>query len=416
MPEARENTSRACIVAQEVYTAGGDVAREAAALRDDGFEVHVVCARGDGEAALDSINGVQVHRVAQTRAGPDGDFWRYALDANVFYVLAKFALLRLHFSLRFDVVQVNNPPDALAIAALATRLYGARVVLRVREPAPERFAERFEGRWYAGAVVLLMRVLRRLALACANRVVATGRELREMCARAGADLNDVTAVVEVPDDEAFGPGARERHRATIASVKKEERRRGAFRVFYRGPLDRAGGVDTLLRAAARLRDDVPEVELRISGVGEPSAGVAALAAELGLSSCVHWVGDVSAEAMAEEVVTADVAVVPAPRSPVASVVLPREVFAYASLGCAVVASRLPALTSYFGDDAFFYFAPGDPDDLAGKLYAVFAHPEDLATRVAAAAKIMETYRWERERKKYIGVFHKLLAPGGVSGA
>ena len=34
---------------------------------------------------------------------------------------------------------------------------------------------------------------------------------------------------------------------------------------------------------------------------------------------------------------------------------------------------------------------------------------EMAGRVAAATKVLDTYRWERESKKYLGVFHGLTA-------
>jgi glycosyltransferase involved in cell wall biosynthesis len=145
------------------------------------------------------------------------------------------------------------------------------------------------------------------------------------------------------------------------------------------------------------------------GQGGDAVGILALAKKLGVEERVEVIGEVTLEAAAEEILAADVAVVPTRRSPYTALVPPHEVFELVSLRCPIVASRLPATTSYFDDDTFVYFDPGQEDDLADKLGYAFAHPEEMASRVEAANKVLDTYRWERERKKYLGVYHALMA-------
>jgi hypothetical protein len=66
-----------------------------------------------------------------------------------------------------------------------------------------------------------------------------------------------------------------------------------------------------------------------------------------------------------------------------------------------VASRLPAVTSYFRHDTFLYATPGEPDDLAGRIQYAFAHPEEMRERALAAREVLETFAWDRERRKYL---------------
>jgi glycosyltransferase involved in cell wall biosynthesis len=88
-------------------------------------------------------------------------------------------------------------------------------------------------------------------------------------------------------------------------------------------------------------------------------------------------------------------------------VSPPDIYHYVALGKPVVASRLGAIVSYFSEDSVIYFEPGDVDDLADKIYAVYAHPGDARARAANANDIYDTHRWEREHKKYVGVFRDL---------
>jgi glycosyltransferase involved in cell wall biosynthesis len=59
-------------------------------------------------------------------------------------------------------------------------------------------------------------------------------------------------------------------------------------------------IDVLLRAAARLRSAIPDLEVRIVGNGPCNDAWRALAEELNLANTVTWLGDVSRAQLAEE--------------------------------------------------------------------------------------------------------------------
>lgn len=388
----KKRRGRVCILTRAHYPDGGRCEREAQTLVDDGYEVHVVCGWRDGEAKDQLVRDVSVHRVAT--AG--------------FFVKAKLRLFALHLKHRFDVIQVDNPPDALVFATMPERTFGARVILRHLVPAPEE-RESAGGRSISGLQAWWVRTSEKMAIAYANRTVASHREVRTALGRRGANVNRISVVVDVPDDDRLRPEHYAGHAERIAAARREERRQGVFRVVYHGPIDRGRGVHLLVRALPRLIEYVPGARLRVMGKGGDAVGVLALAKSLGLTERVDILGEVTLEGAAEEILAADVAVVPTQKSRYTALVPPHEVFELVSLRCPVVASRLPATTSYFNVDKFLYFEPGQEDDLAGKLQYAFAQPEEMAGRVAAATKVLDTYRWERESKKYLGVFHGLTA-------
>jgi glycosyltransferase involved in cell wall biosynthesis len=73
-----------------------------------------------------------------------------------------------------------------------------------------------------------------------------------------------------------------------------------FTVLYAGRFYRRKRVDVLLRAAARLRAAVPDLEVRIVGNGPCNRPWRDLAASLGLDGVVTWLGDVSRAQLAAE--------------------------------------------------------------------------------------------------------------------
>jgi glycosyltransferase involved in cell wall biosynthesis len=194
----------------------------------------------------------------------------------------------------------------------------------------------------------------------------------------------------------------------IAGVKKDERRRGVYRVLCHGAIEKRYGIDLIVRAVARLKEDIPGIEFRLMGSGDYLPDVLALAKELGAEPHVSFLGFVSFETMIEEILTADVTVVPIKKNPYSVLVHTNKMYEYAALHKPVVASRLDSVAAYFPEDSLVFFEPGDDKDLAEKLRYVFAHPEEMAQRIKNATEIYETYRWEREKKKYLGVYRALL--------
>src|SRR5207244_6765081 len=73
-----------------------------------------------------------------------------------------------------------------------------------------------------------------------------------------------------------------------------------FTVLYVGRLYRRKRVDVLLRAAAQLRDRIPQLEVRIVGNGPCAPGLHRLSGELKLADTVVWLGDVSRADLAAE--------------------------------------------------------------------------------------------------------------------
>jgi len=404
--DPRNNSrERVCIVRHSYYPAELNVKREAEALVGDGYSVHVICLRGRDDAAYEVVEGVEVHRLPVGHER--GKIMRYLFEYNVFFLLASFKLLGLHIHGRFSAIQVNTMPDYLVFTALIPRLTGARVVLHMHEPVPELFGTMFD-KWYNGFFIGLTKLAEKLSLAFADRVLTVTREMKDNYGKRGADVNKITVIVNVPDDRFFRLDRYDHLAEKIAALKKEERRKGAFRVLCHGAIEERYGIDLIVKAVALLKDDIPGIEFRLMGAGGYLNGVLALAGELGAGEHVNFLGFVPFETMVEEILMADVTVVPVKKNPYSVLVHTNKMYEYIALHKPVVASKLDSVAAYFPEDSLVFFEPGNEADLADKLRYVYAHPEEMAGRVDNATGIYETYRWEREKKKYLGVYRSLL--------
>ena len=97
------------IVRHSFYPLELNVKREAEALLAAGFDVHVICLRGEGEAPEETIEGVRVYRLPVGHKR--GKVLRYLWEYNAFFVLASNKLNKLNREHAFVAVQVNTMPD-----------------------------------------------------------------------------------------------------------------------------------------------------------------------------------------------------------------------------------------------------------------------------------------------------------------
>jgi len=393
-----------CIVRHSSYPAELNVRREAEALLGDGYKVHVICLREKGQPAREIVDGVSVRRLPVRHRR--GRISRYLFEYNAFLVLASLELIRL----RLRGIQVNTMPDYLVFAALIPRLMGVKVVLHLHEPMPELFDTMFPNRRHAW-LKLLIRWSERLSLAFADHVLTVTREMRDNVSRRGSDPSKITVIVNVPDDQLFRLDRYGSLVARIATARQEGRRQGVFRVLCHGSIEERYGFDLVVRAIARLLKDIPGIEFRFMGRGSFLPDLLALAKELKVDANVTYLGFVPFETMIEEILAADVTVVPMKRNPYSILVHTNKMFEYLALQRPIVASRLDSVAAYFPNNAILYFEPDNDADLARRLREVFTNPQANAGRVGAATALYEAYSWSKEKRKYLAVYDSLLGGG-----
>jgi glycosyltransferase involved in cell wall biosynthesis len=371
------------------------IQREARALAQRGDEVDLVCV-GEREELRVGAGAIRVHPVAADKVG--GGAGADLRGDGGFLVRALWRLTALDARRRFDLVEVHNMPDLLTAAALVPRLRGTPVILNVHDTFPELFATKF-GRPEGDPLERLLKVEERLSAALATRVVTVTDQSRRRLEDRGVGVGATTIVMNSPDEQVFGPP-----RPPVPWPAD-----GPLRVLYHGGLAPRFGVETLIRAMARLRDSVPRLEVRICGSGEDRDRLAALAAEIAperIDVAPHPIpfADIPAELAA-----AHIGVVPTLHDRFTELLLPVKLLEYVHMGLPVVASRLPGIAGYFSESDLHQFAPGDPDDLARALESVCADPEDARARAADATGRLRDIAWERQRERYLSLVDECVS-------
>jgi glycosyltransferase involved in cell wall biosynthesis len=382
--------ARVCVIRQGFYPLDTRVRREVDALAAAGHEVDVICVRRPGQRRRERLGSITAYRLPLPLQRSDGR-WRYLLQYGGFALAAGALCSLLHLRRRWDVVQVNSMPDALVFAAVVPRLLGARVVLDLHECMPEFLSVKF-GVEPGHPALRVLGAVEQLSIRFADRVITCTDQMRDTFVARGADPDKIEVVLNSADERIFDAG---RHPPST-------RRADRFTLLCHGAIEHSYGIDTLLRAAALLRSDIPGLRVEIFGDGTYRPEVARLCDDLGLDGSVRVSdGWAPIEELVAAIAAADVGVVAMRRNAFRDLTHCNKMFDFVAMRRPVVVSRTRAVEAYFPDSCFALFESGDERDLARAIRTLYENP-DLGERlVANAARVSERYRWERQRELYL---------------
>jgi glycosyltransferase involved in cell wall biosynthesis len=157
-----------------------------------------------------------------------------------------------------------------------------------------------------------------------------------------------------------------------------------FTVLFVGRFYLRKRVDVLLRAAARLREKIPQLEVRLVGAGPCDSPLRMLAAQLKLDANVTFLGDVSRAQLIAEYRGADVFCLPSVQEGFGIVLL--EAMA---AGKPIVASRAAAIPEVVPDGVLV--EPDSPEALAAGIEALYRSPEKRAALARTGADWVEQF-------------------------
>ncbi|NJP95143.1 glycosyltransferase family 4 protein [Nonomuraea sp. FMUSA5-5] len=366
--------------------------QESTALRQAGWEVHVICPKGakqDTEAEA-VIDGVHIHRYPLRAAtgGPVGFVREYGS--------ALWHTLRIARRLgRFDVVHGCNPPDLFFLVALAMRWRGTRFVFDQHDLVPELYLSRFgRGKDLLYRAVLLAE---RLTYRAAHVVIATNESYRAIAlTRGGKRPDDVFVVRSAPVVERF-------HQVPAdASVRRGK----PYLLCYLGVMGPQDGVDYALRSLARLRGEHGRSDWHavFVGGGDTFDAMVALARELGLDDCVEFTGRIPDEDLMRYLSTADVCLSPDPLNPLNDVSTMNKVMEYMAMSRPIVSFELREARVSAGEAALY--APANDESEFAKLIARLLDDPDERRRMGEIGRerVAGPLSWEHSKTALLAAY------------
>jgi glycosyltransferase involved in cell wall biosynthesis len=372
---------------------------ECQALESAGYQVAVVCPKGDGDPSYEVVNAVELHKYRPY--APGGSKAGFVIE----YAYSFLATARLAFkarrSGRFAMLQACNPPDIFWPIALVLRaLDGTRFVFDHHDLCPELYQSRFPGGPRLPHRMLL--ALERRTLRTADHVISTNDSYRNVAmTRGGKRGQDVTVVRTGPDPQ------RLRRRDEYPELRRGRR----FLAAYIGVMGPQDGVDIVIRAANILvhelgRDDIA---FTLIGTGDSFGDLVALRDELGLEGHVEFTGRAPDDLVARILSTADVGLSPDPKNPLNDVSTMNKTMEYMAFELPVVAFDLRE-TRVSAADAATYVMPNDVGEYARTIADLMDdEPRRSLLGKRGRFRVEQELAWSHQRRAYLRVYQNLLS-------
>jgi glycosyltransferase involved in cell wall biosynthesis len=382
------------MIAHTLYPQDVRVRRAAEALRLAGYAVDVYCVRSStrSDFAFQMIGGVRVIRFPLERHWHRGKL-RYLLEYASFGLMALGAVAAHHLVRRYDLIYVHTLPDVLVFAASVPKLLGASVLLDLHDPMPETMISKF-GLSEGHPLVRLTKFLEHVSLLYADQAITVHEPLRQLFLQRRVPPDKIAVVMNLVDQSRFPRRAR-----------LPEANRGRFVLVYAGLVSARYGLDLALYAMALLRQDIPDIYLRIIGPGDGDqlAQLRRLVGELGIEALVEFIPLVSHQEVWRLLQDADVGISAHRPDPLFRLSLSNKVYEYVAVGLPAIVPRTETLCMYYPEDVVRFFTPGDPEDLAQAILHLYRSPDERWLRVQKGWALIERWNWATERARLVSI-------------
>ncbi len=371
--------------------------QEASTLRDNGYEVSIICPTGKGYESLhELIDGIQIHRYRLRTEGEGalGYLLEYATALWCTFRLAR----RVWRDAGFDVVHACNPPDLLFLVGGYYKLvHRTKFVFDHHDINPELYEAKFGRRglgWH------LMVLLERLTFRTADVSIATNESYKSIAVTRGKmDPAKVFVVRSGPKLE------RLRRLPAVPELKCGRK----YLVGYVGVMGAQEGIDYLLKAARYIIRDLKrdDVHFGLVGGGTSLAEMRDLATDLDIADHITFTDRVPDDQMLAMLNTADVCVNPDIANEMNDKSTMNKIMEYMALEKPIVQFDLTE-GRFSAGEASLYARRNDIHDLGDKIVELLDDPE-LRGRMGAFGRqrVENELSWDFEAPKLLEAYSAL---------
>jgi glycosyltransferase involved in cell wall biosynthesis len=272
--------------------------KEAVSLRDNGYNVTVLCPRGKGYTKrYEILDGIRIYRHPAPKEGNGalGYVWEYS-SALFWEVLYTWLIYLRH---GFDVLQGCNPPDDIFLVALPFKLFGVKYIFDHHDANPELYFSKYGRKDFFYRVQVW---LEKMTYRYSDVVIATNDSYKRLAITRGRKASeDVFVVRNGPDLNAF------KAVAPNPALKHGK----SYLVGYVGNMSIQEGLEILIEVALHLKNQGRrDVHFTCVGGGPGLPSLQKMIDEKHLKDMFNFTGRVSDKELLEILSTADVCVNP----------------------------------------------------------------------------------------------------------
>ena len=377
--------------------------KEACSLRQDGYEVSVLCPCGKGyDMRYEFLEGIHVYRHPMVKEGNSafGYILEYGCALFWEFLYAWWIYLRRGF----NVIQGCNPPDTIFLVALPFKLFGVKYIFDHHDANPELYLSKY------GRKGLLYKVqvwLERLTYFFSDVVIATNRSYAELAVkRGGKRPEDVFVVRNGPDLNTF------RAVPPNPAVKYGK----PYLVGYVGTMSVQEGLDILVDVAQHIKDlGRSDVHFTCIGGGPSLVALRRMVEEKQLSDTMNFTGRIPERQLLEILSTADVCVNPDRPCEMNDISTMIKIMEYMALGKPIVQFDLKE-GRFSAQDAALYVRPeqGVAGFAANILWLLDNPDERKRMGEFGRARVQDELAWEYSVGNLLAAYNRAVDRGGVA--
>jgi glycosyltransferase involved in cell wall biosynthesis len=371
--------------------------REACSLRENGYDVTVLCPRRKASAKrYEILDGIRIYRHPSVAEGstPMGYFWEYgcALFWEFLYTLW------IYLQHGFDVIQGCNPPDDIFLVALPFKLLGVNYIFDHHDANPELYVSKYGKQ---GSLYRILVALEKLTYRSSDVVVVTNMSYKDLAVnRGGVASENVFVVRNGPEREAFKS-------APFNPARKNGKN---HLVGYVGNMSVQDGLDILLDVAQHIKGlGRRDIFFTCVGGGTELNKLRKMVEDRELLDTVHFTGRVSDEELLEILSTADVCVNPDRPSEMNDISTMIKIMEYMALGKPIV--QFDSKEGKFSAQSASLYVGKDEGvaDFAEKIIWLLDRPEERKKMGEFGRKrIEEQLAWEYSVPELLAAYQKVL--------
>lgn len=371
--------------------------KEACALREEGYEVTVLCPQGKGYARrYEMLDGIRIYRhpLPKERNSALGYLYEYSC-ALIWEFLYAWLIYFLH---GFQVIQGCNPPDDLFLVVAPFKVLGVKYIFDHHDVNPELYLSKYGRKDFFYKMQVW---LEKLTFRFADVVISTNCSYKEIAVtRGGVPPENVFVVRNGPDLNAF-------KRALPNPARKHGK---PYLVGYVGTMSIQDGLDILIDVAEHVKlIGRRDVHFTCVGGGPGLAGLKKLVEEKDLGDMVEFTGRVPDHEFLEILSTADVCVNPDKPCEMNNISTMIKIMEYMALGKPIVQfdakeGRISAMdTSLYADKQI------GARDFASKILFLLDHSEVREKMGKFGRKrVEEELAWDYSVPHLLAAYHRAL--------
>jgi len=389
------------MVAHQYYYRDPRVRRYAEALAKDGVRVDVICPRDPKRPKSEYHNNIRIITVPLRRnyKGKGNYISEYLL--SFFFYFIKVSIL--FFRNRYQVIHVHSIPDFLIFTAFFPKIFGAKLILDIKDLMPEVFISKYKVD-EKSRIFNILKFQERLSAMFAHTVITANSNFKNNLIKRGITFREITVVNNIADTNIFNRAKFRKH-----STEKNQH----FTLIYPGTVAPRYGLDVAIRALPFLTKKIPNLKLIIIGTEvEFTKDLRKLGDELNVSGYIQFVPTLPIEEIPGQIIQADVGIYTAISDPHIDIATPTKVIEYAIMGIPIVASRLKILEDLFDPSSIMFFESGNVEEFSNCIVELYNKPFLQSQLVQNADRdFVSKYSWEHEKNKYYNLLNCMLKNG-----